>query len=327
MALYASEFWLTHSLANTCFKSKENLLNYWEKLACEKLNQKCCRIILSVNRKTSRLAVLGELNRYPLFLKALSQCINYKLSLVGRPKQNSLVTSAIAEMKVMSDRGQDCWLSRVNKIQKLLGITDLPYWKGSGKKLTYILKSKFDRHWLDYVNKTKTGHDQLDHNKLRTYKTFKASFTREPYIDLVRNRNQRAFLSRLRVSSHNLAIERGRYTQPVTPVNARFCVYCSQSTAPLTTTPTTTPPPDSPQKQVDTEIHFLTQCSAFTTERNRVYGDMSTHVPDFNKMSDQQKFVTMLCPTTAQSAKLINRFIKLMFEGRAKTDELINNSN
>ena len=327
VALYASEFWLPHSIANACFKNKENLLNYWEKFMSEKLNQKCSRIILSVNRKTSRLAVLGELNRYPLFLKALSQCINYKLSLVGRPNQNSLVTGAITEMQAMSVRGQDCWLSRVNKIQQLLGIVNLPYWKGSGKKITSSLKSKFDRYWLECVNKIKTGHDQLDHNKLRTYNTLKASFTREPYLDLVRNRNQRAFLSRLRVSSHNLAIERGRWTRPVTPASARFCGYCSHSTSPSTPTATpTSPPPASPQKQVDTEFHFLTQCNAFVSERNLVYGEMSAHVPNFAQMSDQQKFATMLCPTTAHSAKLIHRFIKLMFEGREKMDKLDDNS-
>ena len=71
---------------------------------------------LAVNRKTSRLAVLGELGRYPLFIKALSHCINYKMALLGPTKQSTLVSDAIQEMRVMSSSGGDCWLTRVKKI-------------------------------------------------------------------------------------------------------------------------------------------------------------------------------------------------------------------
>ena len=320
VALYGSEFWLPHILPNNCFKNKENLSNFWEKFTCEKLNQKCSRVVLSVNRKTSRLAVLGELNRYPLFIKALSQCVNYKFSLQSQVGSNSLVSSAIVEMKAMSEQGLDCWLSRVDKIQNLLGIPNLLFRKNSGKKISATLKSKFDKHWLDCVNQTKTGSDQRDHNKLRTYKTFKGSFTREPYIDLVRNRNQRAQLSRIRVSSHTLAVERGRWTKPVTPIHERFCDYCSSSVPePVNPTPSSAsqPPPD---RQVDTELHFLIQCPKFKAERNIVFSEMSKFVRSFDQFSDQEKFVTMLCPTEAQSAKLINRFIKTMFDARSKID-------
>ena len=72
--------------------------------------------------------------------------------------------------------------------------------------MTSLLKSKFDRFWLDKIKTPKIGTDGLDHNKLRTYKNLKASFTREPYLDLIRNRNQRSFITMLCVSSHNLAI-------------------------------------------------------------------------------------------------------------------------
>ena len=39
-----------------------------------------------------RLAALGELGRYPLFIKALSQCFNHKMSLLGPDRHNSLVS-------------------------------------------------------------------------------------------------------------------------------------------------------------------------------------------------------------------------------------------
>jgi hypothetical protein len=113
------------------------------------------------------------------------------MSLLGPNKPGSLVTSAVREMQTMASSGVDCWLTRVNKIQTLLNISDrFTFKKGSCKITTSSLKSQFDRYWLDCLNmtKTKTNDDQSDHNKLRTYKTYKSSFTREPYIDLVRNR-------------------------------------------------------------------------------------------------------------------------------------------
>ena len=143
--------------------------------------------------------MLGELGRYPLYIKALSQVLNYKMSLMGTDKHNSLVSDAIIEMQYMSLKGKDCWLSRVENIQHLLNIPSRPCTKrGNAKSCTNLLKSKFDRYWIDCINFTKTSPndttDKSDHNKLRTYRKFKASFTREPYVDMVRNRNQRSFL-------------------------------------------------------------------------------------------------------------------------------------
>ena len=71
------------------------------------------------------------------------------------------------------------------------------------------------------------GKDMINHNKLRLYSTFKGSFKKEPYIDLVQSRNQRAWLSRLRCSAHHLEIETGRWAK--TPVNERFCKICDSS--------------------------------------------------------------------------------------------------
>ena len=326
VALYGCEFWLPLILEKKCFKTKSNLLDYWQKFNCEKLNQKCARIVLSVNKKTTRLAVLGELGRYPLLIKALAQCINYKMSLLGPSKPSSLLTNMLEEMKVMAENKDDCWLTRVNMIQKLLNIPDRPVFKkGSGKRTTTDLKGCFDRHWVDSINRTNSFNDQVDHNKLRTYRTFKASFTREPYIDQVRNRNQRSSLARLRTGSHNLGIERGRWARPVTPLNNRVCVHCLSDTPPPTPAapphPASPTRPASPQQQpglLDDEQHFLVQCNRFNDERNGVFQEMSSLIPNFIQMSEQNKFKTLLCPITPQAAKITNRFIKMMFDKREK---------
>ena len=81
VATYACEFWLPYLISKSGLTSRDIMLSSWESLKCETINQKCARMILSVHNKASRLAVLGELGRYQLFIPALSKCINYKLSL------------------------------------------------------------------------------------------------------------------------------------------------------------------------------------------------------------------------------------------------------
>ena len=69
IGLYSCEFWLPLVISNKSFQNVENLFSYWETLKIETLNQKISRMVLGVHKKSSRLAVLGELGRYPLFIK------------------------------------------------------------------------------------------------------------------------------------------------------------------------------------------------------------------------------------------------------------------
>ena len=51
VATYGAPLWLPFILPQKSFKSAENILEFWEKMNVEKHNQKCCRTILSVNKK------------------------------------------------------------------------------------------------------------------------------------------------------------------------------------------------------------------------------------------------------------------------------------
>ena len=324
VATYGSPVWLPYTIPIKSLETRAGLLDYWEKIKCETIHQKCARISLSVNKNTSRLAVLGELGRYPLLLQSLAQCLNYKLSLFSRKNSNKLIGNTLREMETLNKTHSDTWLNRVEKIENLFKIPrSLLFNKISGKRIIKILKSQFDVHFLNKINEVKlSNHDLLDHNKLRTYKTFKSSFTREPYLDLVRNRNQRCYLSRLRVSSHRLQIELGRHTRPVTPVEKRYCQYCSPP-PPRTCSP---PPPSSPgtlpaaPPAIDTEYHFVIECPMLDIERNCLFTRLGNHNPNFATFSKTEQFKTLLCPTTAENTKLIHRFIKNMFAKREKYD-------
>ena len=81
------------------------------------------------------------------------------------------------------------------KIEQLFYIKTLPSYckKESVDSIikNLLLKSIFDRFWLDEVKKVKEDITGLFHSKLRLHSTIKSSFSQEPNIVLVQSRNQR----------------------------------------------------------------------------------------------------------------------------------------
>jgi hypothetical protein len=54
--------------------------------------------------------------------------------------------------------------------------------------------------------------EQQNNGKSRTYVTFKGNFGREHYLAIIKNFDQRKSITKLRISAHQLNIERGRHT-------------------------------------------------------------------------------------------------------------------
>ena len=200
----------------------------------------------------------------------------------------------------------DSWYSRVEKIKTLFKIKKM-YCKPdkAGFIIDKILKSKFDRFFLDQINQVKIGADGLDHNKLRLYKTLKGSFQMEPYIENIKNRNQRHWLSRYRTSAHTLQIELGRYSNPTTPLAERKCCYCKSG-------------------KIDDEEHFILFCDIFRLKRQCFVGRLTALFPNYITLSDDQKLRFILCPPTSEIAKCVSKFLGIMSNTRKEIDMGLN---
>ena len=301
VALFSCEFWLPTILPKKCFNAKDLLLKSWETLQAEILNQKISRMLLSVHKRCSRLAAIGELGRYPLLISSIKYCLKYEWHL-RNVDQGSIISKAVREMADLPHL--DTWHTRVQNIKSLLGIPGL---HGSKDRVNLILdkklKSIFDRFWLDQINAPKLDSDGIDHNKLRFYKTLKGSFTQEPYISNIPNRSQRAWLTRYRVSAvSNLRIESGRYTRPVTPVTARLCCYCNSN-------------------NIDDEKHAILSCPTFTLKRNCFFGRMSALIPSFNQLSPDKMLAVILCPANTEIALCVSKFLGIITDTRNKLDQ------
>ena len=267
------------------------------------LNQKICRMLLSVHKKTSRLAVLGEFGRYPMLVPALKLCLKYNYSIETSDK-NSLIYKAFNEMKKYPEL--DCWYSRVCDIKSLL---DIKRAYGPPHKVGCMIdksnKSKFDIFFLDQINQIKTGNDGQDHNKLRLYKKLKGSFTQEPYLCKIPNRNQRTWLSRFRTSAHNFRVESGRHTSPVTQFSDRVCTYCDSG-------------------EIDTELHGILMCNTFVLKRQCFLSRVSEICPLFDIMPVEQQLITLLCPATAELAKCVSKYLGIISDTRKEIDNGLN---
>ena len=200
----------------------------------------------------------------------------------------------------------DCWLSKVETLKNSLGLNDSPSMR-TRKAVNDLYKSKvqskFDRFWLEEVNQIKLGPDGKNNNKLRFYNTFKGTFACEPYIEKVRNRNQRHWLTRLRISAHHLQIEVGRWASPPVPVESRLCKFCDTGC-------------------VDDEMHFLWQCPTFSLKKQCFLGKLSSIGLVFGESEPPESCVAkILCPTSGPTAVCTNKYIGLLFKNRKLMDE------
>ena len=122
ITLYCCELWTPYIVKTANHGSVENLLGDFGSFPPERLNQRISRMILSVHKKASSLAVLGETGRYPLLVNALIHAIKYEWHLKNIAKQDSLVGLAYSEMGKFCASDNDYWLLRVNKMKSCLGI-------------------------------------------------------------------------------------------------------------------------------------------------------------------------------------------------------------
>ena len=122
---------------------------------------------------------------------------------------------------------------------------------------------------------------------------------------MIKNRNQRQWLSRYRTSAHALRIETGRYTRPVTPIGERKCIYCKADS-------------------IDDEQHFILFCETFHLKRQCFISRLNVLNPKFDNMTNEEKLNLILCPLTADIAKCVSKFLGIMTVIRKEIDMGLN---
>ena len=103
---------------------------------------------------------------------------------------------------------------------------------------------------------------------------------------------------RFRTGSHTLEIERGRYTNPRTPIEDRLCIKCNE---------------------IEDEIHFLIQCTAYENERTELFRKITTVHGFFNTSSAKDTYIFLM---TSDHPDILTWVAKFIYESMTKRAEI-----
>ena len=268
VCLYGAEIWGNFDKKTAC--PINFMSNNFSKLPIEKINISFCKWLLGVNKNATNLAVLGELGRYPLFVDAILKTLNYWLSLQARRNTKSLINDCLKVSETLHERGTKSWITGIHNI---LSIFDENYTGHLPSKINISniksnIKDEFKKFWKKQITSL---HGKNGGNKLRTYSKFKGQFSQESYVTQIPF-SRRANYTKFRISAHTLAIETGRHTRPVTPVENRLCRNCEL-------------------QETEDEFHALLRCTLYKDKRKEAFDAIDILCHNFNILSEEDKLI------------------------------------
>lgn len=298
---YCSEVWGPYYLKNL---NDFNLFTLCEKLPGENLLLKFCRHVLAVNRKTVRAAVRGELGIFPLLIQVSDYFTRYWERL-HRVKTTSFLFRVYQEAKALPTTEThlswagctDNFLARIN-INESLNYSNptLDSLKSITKQVSLDTRNIYTKQWFDAVE-SECGFSKMGGAKLRTYKLLKCSYSLENYL-ISLNFEERRVVTKLRISSHQLEIERQRHKKVTPAVSERKCRICSTG-------------------ETEDELHFLIRCPSYSRIREEVFSKLREFT-SFADMNDKQKFIYLLGSNDTEVIPLAGDLVSKLFILREK---------
>ena len=238
---YGAEIWAPLDMKNLLVKGNTCIEELYSKLPQEKLNIQFCKFILRVSSRSSNLAAMGELGRYPLYVYILPRVIKY-YSRITEIQDNSLLKDAFSEMikaDETNSRKSVTWFKIMKHIINSIKVNNCK----DKKVVKQELQKRYRTFWENLI--------QNQSGKLDTFKEIKQDFMYEKYLDFGAKQHQTE-LTKLRISNHKLNIETGRYKKPFIPRENRLCDMCND--------------------RVEDEAHFMFECPSLKEIRKNSFG-------------------------------------------------------
>ncbi len=194
--------------------------------------------------------------------------------------------------------------------QHLKAALPIPSRKFRTKLIMDLLKNKFETNWQ--ISKSTSS-------KLSFYNSFKSKFNQEPYLNISKGFSRRYSTTQLRISAHDLEIEKGRYKQ--LPQHERICTWCKTS---------------MDLNTIEDENHLLHVCDLYSRDRQKLILRLNRSTPNnldtptsTNHLitNTQHQFMALLSDPTSTdyTVNCICTYILKCFETRTKfqADRLI----
>ena len=247
----------------------------------ELIHTKFLRYVLRVKKSTNLSALYGELGRFPLAVFRKTIMIKYWIKILHQ-NNSSLVKRIFVMLKNDCDANINYnghnWAYQIKTILQQHG-------------LEYIWNNQFDMEIPFYTIKQrifdmylqKWYSDINNSSRMQTYSLFKHNFELEKYLKLNMEAKYKTAFARFRTSSHNLAIETGRYEN--IPRDQRTCKSCNMNA-------------------IENEYHFLLVCPKYRELRIKYFKQYFCHWPTIHKLENL---------LSATSNTIINNLAKYIF--------------
>ena len=299
--LYGSEIWGTFSTEKMKKLQDRYFNTLCSNLPAEKLHIKFCKYVLEVNKRSTNLAILGELGRYPLILEIFVTMIKF-WKRISTLNTSDIISEAYSTSKKLHYENKSSWYNSIVEIINYFQLDEnkILNLKGTLKNYLYEkLKLRYNdlwtKHLFDDIRNSSGG------NKLRTYRLFKDKFSFENYLNWG-TFNQRKVITKFRISAHNLEVERGRYKN--IPFNQRTCNLCKST--------------------VENEIHFLLECPSLHLARNDILHVIETKYTGIRSLDNKAKFVWLM---SAEDPFVYKHLHSLLVKLNSVRQDLLNNNN
>ena len=286
VATYSCAVWLPTTNVIKAIMSKNpdvTMPKAAAKDALETTHLKILKWVLGVHKRTNNNFCYGDTGRYPWTLSVIPQCINYfvRASQASEGTVNTLLYHSFQEQKELNLT----WFKTWSEILKA-DISALPPLSMSPTlAASEHLRMTFVSHWEAELRKQP---------KMAFYYGVKQVFGEEIYLNLP-TRSHRVNIAKLRSSSHDLRIERGRYSKETGNIYKlrKACHFCFDvdSLEGLAALPFCEEP------ILETEEHAFTECPQYHQLRSNLTENLkslillkecgaimlSDHLPEFGK--------------------------------------------
>jgi len=251
----------------------------------ERLHLKFCKRLLNVKTSTCNMGVYGELGRYPLFINRYVRIIKYWGKVIS--SENCLITTLYTNLKEKAEQGIQNWAYNIKSLLDNYGFSYI--WQNPYSVNLKHFHKTFKQRVVDVF--TQQWQNELDNSRsLLLYRSFKATFGFEEYINDIPAK-LRIPLTKLRLSSHCLHIETGRYGQNRVDANLRHCLICNS-------------------QDIEDEYHFVMICEAYSDIRRKYIKQYYVRNPSV------YKFTLLMKETKTSIAKKLCKFVSEAFDKR-----------
>ena len=257
--------------------------------AIERVHLQFCKQLLGVKKTTQNDFVYGELGRTTLITKRYLNIVKYWFKILAsgdRKYINIVYRMMLRDMDLK--RNSVNWASLIKHLLMSLGFYDVWLAQGVGDYNVFILTLKqrlsdnFIQNW----------HSRLESSSRATFYSSVAIFQLQPYLEKINVVKFQKAVSRLRVASHRLEIEAGRWARPNRiPINDRICRVC---------------------KVLEDEYHFVIKCRLYEELRNK-------HIPKYYWLRPSMlKFVQLMKSDKVKLIRNVSQYISHAFKLRSE---------